>query len=76
MSVYVIAEAGVNHNGSIDLAYKLIDLQSQPLSNYSLYFRIIYHLYKFHLIYYILWELDKKIILVFSSLIVFKNKTT
>lgn len=26
MSVYVIAEAGVNHNGSIDLAYKLIDL--------------------------------------------------
>lgn len=26
MSVYVIAEAGVNHNGSIDLAHKLIDL--------------------------------------------------
>lgn len=26
MSVYIIAEAGVNHNGSIDLAYKLIDL--------------------------------------------------
>jgi len=26
MSVYVIAEAGVNHNGSMDLAYKLIDL--------------------------------------------------
>ena len=25
MSVFVIAEAGVNHNGSIDLAYKLID---------------------------------------------------
>ena len=26
MSVYVIAEAGVNHNGSMDLAYKLIDI--------------------------------------------------
>ena len=26
MSVFVIAEAGVNHNGSIDLAYKLIDV--------------------------------------------------
>ena len=26
MSVYIIAEAGVNHNGSIDLAYKLIDV--------------------------------------------------
>ena len=25
MSVFVIAEAGVNHNGSIDLAKKLID---------------------------------------------------
>tara|TARA_B110000008_G_scaffold273960_1_gene309030 strand:- start:1574 stop:2569 length:996 start_codon:yes stop_codon:yes gene_type:complete len=25
MSVFVIAEAGVNHNGSIDLAYRLID---------------------------------------------------
>ena len=25
MSVYIIAEAGVNHNGNIDLAYKLID---------------------------------------------------
>lgn len=25
MSVYIIAEAGVNHNGSIDLAYKLVD---------------------------------------------------
>ena len=24
--VYVIAEAGVNHNGNIDLAYKLIDI--------------------------------------------------
>ena len=23
--IYVIAEAGVNHNGNIDLAYKLID---------------------------------------------------
>ena len=26
MSVYIIAEAGVNHNGSIELAYKLIDV--------------------------------------------------
>ncbi len=26
MSVFIIAEAGVNHNGSIELAYKLIDL--------------------------------------------------
>jgi len=26
MSVFVIAEAGVNHNGSIDLAHKLIDV--------------------------------------------------
>jgi N,N'-diacetyllegionaminate synthase len=26
MSVFIIAEAGVNHNGSIDLAYKLIDV--------------------------------------------------
>ena len=25
MSVYIIAEAGVNHNGSIDLAFRLID---------------------------------------------------
>ena len=25
MSVFIIAEAGVNHNGSIDLAYQLID---------------------------------------------------
>ncbi|MGZ4068462.1 MAG: N-acetylneuraminate synthase, partial [Bacteroidia bacterium] len=23
--VYIIAEAGVNHNGSIDMAYQLID---------------------------------------------------
>ena len=28
MSVFVIAEAGVNHNGSIDLAKKLIDAAS------------------------------------------------
>ena len=26
MSVFIIAEAGVNHNGSIDLAKKLIDI--------------------------------------------------
>ena len=26
MSVFIIAEAGVNHNGKIDLAYKLIDV--------------------------------------------------
>ena len=26
MSVFIIAEAGVNHNGSIELAYKLIDV--------------------------------------------------
>lgn len=26
MSTFIIAEAGVNHNGSIDLAYKLIDV--------------------------------------------------
>ena len=25
MSVFIIAEAGVNHNGSIELAFKLID---------------------------------------------------
>ena len=25
MSVYIIAEAGVNHNGSLDLAKKLVD---------------------------------------------------
>jgi len=29
MSVFVIAEAGVNHNGSIDLAKKLIDVASK-----------------------------------------------
>ena len=28
MSVFIIAEAGVNHNGSIELAYKLIDIAS------------------------------------------------
>ena len=28
MSVFIIAEAGVNHNGSIQLAYKLIDVAS------------------------------------------------
>ena len=29
MSVFIIAEAGVNHNGSIELAYKLIDVASE-----------------------------------------------
>jgi len=29
MSVFIIAEAGVNHNGSLDLAKKLIDLASK-----------------------------------------------
>ena len=28
MSVFIIAEAGVNHNGSIELAYKLIGVAS------------------------------------------------
>ena len=28
MSVFIIAEAGVNHNGSLDLAKKLIDVAS------------------------------------------------
>ena len=29
MSVFIIAEAGVNHNGSIELAYKLIDVAAE-----------------------------------------------
>lgn len=29
MSVFIIAEAGVNHNGSIETAYKLIDIASK-----------------------------------------------
>ena len=29
MSVFIIGEAGVNHNGSIELAYKLIDVASE-----------------------------------------------
>jgi N,N'-diacetyllegionaminate synthase len=33
MSVFVIAEAGVNHNGSIELAYKLIDVAVQSGAN-------------------------------------------
>ena len=33
MSVFVIAEAGVNHNGSIDLAKKLIDVASSSGAN-------------------------------------------
>ena len=28
MSVFIIAEAGVNHNGSIELAKRLIDIAS------------------------------------------------
>ena len=28
MSVFIIAEAGVNHNGSVELAKKLIDVAS------------------------------------------------
>ena len=33
MSVFIIAEAGVNHNGSIDLAKKLIDVASAAEAN-------------------------------------------
>lgn len=33
MSVFIIAEAGVNHNGKIDLAYKLIDVASESGAN-------------------------------------------
>ena len=33
MSVFIIAEAGVNHNGSIELAYKLIDVASASGAN-------------------------------------------
>ena len=33
MSVFIIAEAGVNHNGSIELAYKLIDIASASGAN-------------------------------------------
>ena len=33
MSVFIIAEAGVNHNGSIDLACQLIDVASQAGAN-------------------------------------------
>jgi N,N'-diacetyllegionaminate synthase len=33
MSVFIIAEAGVNHNGSIDLAKKLIDVASAAGAN-------------------------------------------
>ena len=34
MSVIIIAEAGVNHNGSIDLAYKLIDVAVEAKADY------------------------------------------
>ena len=33
MSVFIIAEAGVNHNGSIELAYKLIDAAIESGAN-------------------------------------------
>ena len=33
MSVFIIAEAGVNHNGSIELAYKLIDVAIESGAN-------------------------------------------
>ena len=33
MSVFIIAEAGVNHNGSIELAYRLIDVASESGAN-------------------------------------------
>ena len=33
MNVFIIAEAGVNHNGSIDLAYKLIDVAAKAGAN-------------------------------------------
>jgi N,N'-diacetyllegionaminate synthase len=33
VSTFIIAEAGVNHNGSIDLAYKLIDLACEAGAN-------------------------------------------
>ena len=33
MSVYIIAEAGVNHNGSIDLAKKLVDKAKEAGAN-------------------------------------------
>ena len=31
--VFIIAEAGVNHNGSLDLAKKLIDVASESGAN-------------------------------------------
>ena len=33
MSVFIIAEAGVNHNGSLDLAKKLIDVAAASGAN-------------------------------------------
>ena len=34
LNVLVIAEAGVNHNGSLDLAKKLIDVAHDPGADY------------------------------------------
>ena len=34
MRIRIIAEAGVNHNGSIDLAKKLVDVASEARADY------------------------------------------
>ena len=34
MSVIIIAEAGVNHNGDINLAKKLVDIASNAKADY------------------------------------------
>ena len=33
MSVFIIAEAGVNHNGSLDMAKELVDVASSSGAN-------------------------------------------